>query len=71
MNAFAYSKTGAAAIIEQDNLSAHILIEEINHIYDSATITQTMKERARAFARTDGADIIADAILDIALEHEK
>lgn len=71
MNAFAYSKTGAAAIIEQDNLSAHILIEEINHIYDSAAITQTMKERSKAFARTNSADIIALAILDIALEHEK
>lgn len=71
MNAYAYSKTGAAAIIEEDNLSAHILIEEINHIYDSVAITQTMKERAKAFARTDSANIIADAILDIALEHER
>ncbi len=71
MNAYAYSKTGAATIVEEGNLSAHILIEEINHIYDSATITQTMKERAKAFARTDSADLIADAVLDIALEHEK
>lgn len=71
MNAYAYSKTGAAAIIEENNLSAHILMEEINHIYDSVTITQTMKERARAFSRTDSADIIANAILDIALQHEK
>ncbi|MDE2233651.1 MAG: UDP-N-acetylglucosamine--N-acetylmuramyl-(pentapeptide) pyrophosphoryl-undecaprenol N-acetylglucosamine transferase, partial [Patescibacteria group bacterium] len=71
MNAFAYSRTGAASIIEQDNLSAHILIEEINRIYDSPAITYTMKERARAFARLDSANIIADALLDIALEHEK
>jgi UDP-N-acetylglucosamine--N-acetylmuramyl-(pentapeptide) pyrophosphoryl-undecaprenol N-acetylglucosamine transferase len=70
-NAFAYAKTGAASIIEEDNLSAHILIEEINRIYDSETLTKVMKEKARAFARTDSADIIANAILDIALEHEK
>jgi UDP-N-acetylglucosamine--N-acetylmuramyl-(pentapeptide) pyrophosphoryl-undecaprenol N-acetylglucosamine transferase len=69
-NAFAYSKTGAASIIEEDNLSSHILIEEINRIYDSPEITRIMKEKARAFARTDSADIIANAILDIALEHE-
>ncbi len=71
MNAYAYTRTGAASIIEEDNLSSHILIEEINHIYDSAAIAQTMKERAGAFARRDSADIIADAILNIALEHEK
>ena len=70
-NAFAYARTGAASVIEENNLQAHILIEEIDRIYSNAAIKQAMKERAKAFARLDSAGVIADAILDIALEHEK
>ncbi|MFA6294975.1 MAG: undecaprenyldiphospho-muramoylpentapeptide beta-N-acetylglucosaminyltransferase [Candidatus Paceibacterota bacterium] len=70
-NAFAYSKTGAASVIEENNLSPHVLIEEIDRIVSSSNIRDTMKVRAKAFARLDSANVIADAILDIALEHEK
>jgi len=71
LNAFAYAETGAASVIEDNNLSAHILIEEIDRINGNPSIKSTMKERAKAFARLDSAGIIADAILDLALEHEK
>jgi UDP-N-acetylglucosamine--N-acetylmuramyl-(pentapeptide) pyrophosphoryl-undecaprenol N-acetylglucosamine transferase len=70
-NAFAYARTGAASVIEENNLSAHIIIEEIERINNSAVIKETMKQRAKEFARLDSATLIADAILDIALEHEK
>lgn len=70
-NALAYSRTGAASVIEESNLHAHILIGEIDRIYNSPEIKETMKARAKAFSRTDSAKVIADAILDIALEHEK
>lgn len=70
-NAFAYARTGAASIIEENNLSSHVLIEEIDRIVNTPAISALMRERAKAFARSDSADIIANAILDIALEHEK
>ncbi len=70
-NAFAYAKTGAALVIEEDNLSSHVLIEEIERIHGSASITAAMKEHAKQFARLDSASVIGDAILNIALEHEK
>lgn len=70
-NAFAYAETGAASVIEENNLSAHILIEEIDRIYNNKSIRETMASQARAFARRDSARLIADALLDIALEHEK
>ncbi len=70
-NAFAYSRTGAATIIQENNLSAHILIGEIDHIYKNEVIKQTMKEKAQSFARLDSANIIADVLIDIALEHER
>ena len=70
-NAFAYAQTGASFVIEENNLSAHILIEEIDRILGSATIRETMKQQAKSFARIDSSAKIADAILDLALEHEK
>ncbi|HTK33467.1 MAG TPA: UDP-N-acetylglucosamine--N-acetylmuramyl-(pentapeptide) pyrophosphoryl-undecaprenol N-acetylglucosamine transferase [Candidatus Paceibacterota bacterium] len=69
-NAFAYASTGAASVIEENNLTPHILVEEINRIVGSAAISKTMSERAKAFSRLDSASLIAQAILNIALEHE-
>ena len=70
-NAIAYASTGAASVLEEDNLHGHILAAEIDRIHDSSSIRETMKEKARAFARPDAAKLIAGAILDIALEHER
>ncbi len=70
-NAFAYARTGAASVIEENNLSAHIVIGEVDRIYNSPHIKETMKTQAKAFARLDSANLIADAILNMALEHEK
>ncbi len=70
-NAFAYAESGAASAIEENNLSSHILIEEIDRIYNSPKIKETMKIQAKAFARTDSANVIADAILNMALQHER
>ncbi len=70
-NAFTYTRTGAGSIIEENNLRAHILIGEIDRICMTPAIKETMKAKALAFARLDSATTIANAILDIALEHEK
>jgi UDP-N-acetylglucosamine--N-acetylmuramyl-(pentapeptide) pyrophosphoryl-undecaprenol N-acetylglucosamine transferase len=70
-NAFAYAETGAASVIEENNLTSHILIEEIDRINNSPKIKETMKAQAKVFARIDSAIVIADAVLNIALEHEK
>ncbi len=70
-NAFEYAETGAASAIEENNLTSHVLIEEIDRIYNSTKIKETMKTQAKAFARSDSAEVIADAILNIALKHEK
>jgi len=70
-NAFAYASTGAASVIEENNLSPHILVEEINRICNSPAISKIMSEHAKAFARLDSAFLIGQTILNIALEHEK
>lgn len=69
-NAFAYAETGAASVIEENNITPHVLIEEIDRIYNNASIKATMGQKAKDFSRPDSATVIADAILDIALTHE-
>ena len=69
-NAFSYGRTGAATVVQENNLSAHIIIGEIDRIHNNPTIQQSMKDQARAFARLDSSTLIADVLIDIALEHE-
>ena len=70
-NAFAYAKTGAATVIEENNLSSHILVAEISRIVENSRIQGLMKADAAAFAKPDAAAKIAEVILETALEHEK
>lgn len=69
-NAFSYARSGAAIVIEQNNLTPGVLISEIDRIITDPHITQKMKEAARAFGRPDAAKVIANALLDITLSHE-
>ncbi len=68
-NAFAYARTGAASVIEEHNLSSHILVAEIDKIINTPALRERMKISAQNFARTDAAQKIAQVILELALEH--
>ena len=69
-NAFAYARSGAAVVIEQNNLTPGLLISEINRIIGAPELMRHMSERARMFARVDASKTIANALLDIAVSHE-
>ena len=70
-NAYAYARSGAAEVIEEKNLSPHVLISEINHILESKEEKEKMAKAAKGFARRDAARLIAEEITSIALSHEK
>lgn len=70
-NAFSYARSGAAIVIEQQNLTPHLLVAEINRIMDDPVAREEMKKAAQGFARKDSAKKIAKAIVDIGLEHTK
>ena len=70
-NAFAYARTGAAVVIEEENLSPHVLVSEIKRLVEHADILAKMKGATTAFARKDASDTIAREIISIALSHEK
>ena len=69
-NAYAYARTGAAMVIEEENLSPHLLVSEIKRIIDNPSIANKMSEAAGEFADPDAANILAKQILSIALRHE-
>lgn len=69
-NAFAYARTGAAVVIEQNNLTPGLLVSEINRILGDEVTKHKMSAAAKNFARPDAAALIANALLDIALSHE-
>ncbi|MEK7579071.1 MAG: UDP-N-acetylglucosamine--N-acetylmuramyl-(pentapeptide) pyrophosphoryl-undecaprenol N-acetylglucosamine transferase [Patescibacteria group bacterium] len=70
-NAFAYARHGGALVIEQANLTPHLIVSEITRLLNDPEERKRMKEAAKAFARPDAAEKIAREVLDLALEHEK
>jgi UDP-N-acetylglucosamine--N-acetylmuramyl-(pentapeptide) pyrophosphoryl-undecaprenol N-acetylglucosamine transferase len=70
-NAFAYARAGAATVIEQNNLTAHVLVAEIDRLFTNPKARMDMAESAKKFARPDAARILGEAVLATALEHEK
>ncbi|MEK7152080.1 MAG: UDP-N-acetylglucosamine--N-acetylmuramyl-(pentapeptide) pyrophosphoryl-undecaprenol N-acetylglucosamine transferase [Patescibacteria group bacterium] len=70
-NAFAYARTGACLVIEENNLAANVLISDIDRIMGNREERERMVVGARSFARPDAAQKIAEEIVKIALKHEK
>jgi UDP-N-acetylglucosamine--N-acetylmuramyl-(pentapeptide) pyrophosphoryl-undecaprenol N-acetylglucosamine transferase len=70
-NAYSYARSGGAIVIEENNVTAHILTSEVDRIINDKMEYEKMKEGAHAFAKTDAANLIAREILAIALQHEK
>lgn len=69
-NAYAYARTGAAVVLEEGNLTPHLLISEIRRITSDAQLTATMSASAAGFTDADAAKILATEVLSIALSHE-
>lgn len=70
LNAFAYGKTGSAVVIEQNNLTPHLLISEIERLFTNPKARNDMAEAAKKFSHADAGKKLAEAVLETALEHE-
>ncbi len=69
MNAYAYARSGAASVMEEENLTPHLLAAEVNRIMNDPSARQRMEEAAIQFAPRDAAASIATMLLTIALGH--
>lgn len=63
-NAYQYSQTGAALIIEQENLTPNFFLGKINHLFAEHEAKEQMSQAARAFAKPLAAKAIAREILE-------
>jgi len=70
-NAYNYARNGACEVMEESNLSAHLLVAEIDKILNSPQKIEQMKKNALAFASLDASEKIAQSAIDIALSHEQ
>lgn len=68
-NAFSYARAGGAIVMEQANLTSHLLVAEIDRLLESPDRIQHMKDAARAFSQPDAGKKIARVLVDITLEH--
>ncbi len=69
-NAFSYARSGAAEVIEQRNLSPHVLLSEISRLINDAPRCAQMSLAAHAYAQPDAAEKIARILLESGISHE-
>ncbi len=70
-NAFNYARVGACSVIEEMNMTANILIAEVDRITRNKNTWERMAQSAKDFYKPDAAMKIARALVDIAMGHEK
>lgn len=68
-NAYNYARTGACEVIDESNLTPHVLISEIDKLMTNKEKRASMKESALSFANNDAAFKIADEAIKIAESH--
>jgi len=69
-NAYAYAHTGAASVIEEANLTPHVLVSEARRIALDRSVVLAMSEKGADFANPQAARMIAEEVLSIGLSHE-
>lgn len=70
-NAYNYAATKACEVIEEKNLTPHVLVSEINRILGDQELLKEMREGTKQFVHKDAEDKVAEEIIKIALTHEK
>ncbi|MFW6209891.1 MAG: UDP-N-acetylglucosamine--N-acetylmuramyl-(pentapeptide) pyrophosphoryl-undecaprenol N-acetylglucosamine transferase [Patescibacteria group bacterium] len=68
-NAYAFARTGAASVIEEHNLTPHLLSQEIHSIISDHDRYQSMAAAAAAQHLPDAARKIAEVLIAIGIEH--
>ncbi|PIQ67024.1 MAG: undecaprenyldiphospho-muramoylpentapeptide beta-N-acetylglucosaminyltransferase [Candidatus Zambryskibacteria bacterium CG_4_9_14_3_um_filter_40_16] len=69
-NAFAYARSGAATVIEEENLTSNIIVAEIDRIVTNEEIKNKMVDSTKSFVKPEAAKVIAEELIKIGLKHE-
>jgi len=68
-NAYAYAHTGAAEVLEEHNMTHHLLVSEAKRILSDQNAWQTMANKSMTFANADAAALIALELIRIGESH--
>jgi UDP-N-acetylglucosamine--N-acetylmuramyl-(pentapeptide) pyrophosphoryl-undecaprenol N-acetylglucosamine transferase len=68
-NAYAYARTGAAVVLEESNLTPHVLASECRRIGGDPAVASEMGAHAAGFANPEAARAIAEEAIRIGLSH--
>lgn len=68
-NAFSFARSGACIVVEQKNLTPHLLVAEIDRIMTDEALRARMAQAAKEFSRPEAARKIADLLMKIGLSH--
>lgn len=68
-NAYAYARNGAGEVLEESNLTPHLLLSEIQQLLNNKKGRDAMKEAAKNFTRPKASRQIARELLNLALKH--
>ena len=69
-NAYAFSRVTGAFVMEQENITPHLLKARLNDLFDdSKEVFQKRKEQMNAFTNKDASETIATLLVNIALTH--
>ena len=69
-NAYSYARAGASDVIEEKNLTPHLLASEINRLMNDKQKRDEMSRAAKEFSKVDAAKKIAEQIMGILIKHE-
>ena len=64
-NAYEYAKSGAAVVLETDNLSLNVFLSEVKKMLYNPEKLKLMSEAAKKFSRPEAAKTIAEEIIKI------
>ncbi len=68
-NAYAYARSGAGVVLEEENLTPHILLSELSKLLTNPSRRAEMSRLAQSFSKVDASERIAEEIIKLALEH--
>lgn len=68
-NAYAYAHTGAAIVLEEQNMTEHLLVSEVKRILSDTNVWQGMANKSMTFANANAAALIAKELVLIAQSH--
>lgn len=70
-NAYEYSKISGAIVLEQENLTPNLLIEQISNLLSNPQKLSEMSQKAKSFYNPQTAELIRDEILKFAPQQVK